>query len=263
MRKPLQKNYLEYFTGEFLFVSGGYPQLVRIPAMGELYIIELPFILLGVIGLFLKKDSFAKIPFLWILFAPIVAALTVDDIPNLRRALVLMPMFELLAAYGFFYLLTLWPKLSKKFFLGILSILLFYNFLYFLNQFFIQAQVHRTWYRNNGLDTMVKFTQEHYAQYDHIIVTKDAGGMAPLILFFSKYNPALYQAEGSPGNPDFGGFGKYFFVPEACPSEHPDSRFPQKGRILIINNGSCPDFNHIPFYNIYRQDGSKAFRLEI
>jgi 4-amino-4-deoxy-L-arabinose transferase-like glycosyltransferase len=257
------RNYFEYFTGEFLFIGGGYPQLVRIPAMGGLYLVELPFILLGALGLFLKKDPSSKIPFLWILFAPIVAALTVDDIPNLRRALVLMPMFELLAAYGFFYLLTLWPTLSRKFFLGIIGIFLFYNFLYFLNQYFIQAQSHRTWYRNNGFDTMVKFTQDHYSQYDHIIVTKDAGGMYPLILFFSKYDPALYQAEGSPRNPDFGGFGKYFFVPAACPSEHPDNKFPKTGKILVVNNGSCPDYNNIIFHDIYRQDGTKAFRLQL
>ncbi len=230
--------------------------------MGELYILELPFILLGFIGLFTKKDLFAKIPFLWILLGPIVAALTMDDIPNLRRALVLMPMFELLAAFGLFYGLSLLHTKWRKIVLVTLSIFLLYNFSYFLNQYFVQAKSHLTWYRNNGFDTMIKFAKKNYDNYDTFIVTKDAGGMYPLVLFYMQYDPALYQAEGSPKNPDFGGFGKFFFVPHACPSEHHDDRFPHKGTVLFVNNGSCPDDKSIVFQDILRQDGTRAFRLQ-
>lgn len=255
------KNYFEYFSGEFLFISGGYPHLVRIPWMGELYILALPFLLLGVIVLFLKKDVYAKIPFLWILFAPVVAAMTVDDIPNVRRVLVLLPMFELLVACGFFYAYELVKKEWKKIYIISISILFLCNFAYFLNQYFIQATVHLTWYRNNGFDTMIQYVKEHYEEYDHFIITKDAGGMYPLILFYMKYDPALYQMQGSPRNPDFGGFGKFFFVPHACPSENHDDRFPLKGKVLYVNRGDCPDSKNIKFYDISRQDGTRAFRL--
>lgn len=258
------KNYFEYFTGEFLFVSGGYPHLVRIPAMGALYIIELPFILFGVVGLFLKRDLFAKIPFLWIIFAPVVAALTVDDIPNLRRVLVLMPMFELLTAYGIFYMLTLLPLWSKRIFLGIISILLFYNVLYFLNQYFIQAQVHRTWYRNNGFSKMMSEVRKNYDSYDLVAMSKYQGGIYPLILFYMKYDPKTYQEEGSPKNRDYEGFGKFFFVPQDCPSFQARNKLPIGKRILYVDKGDCPVEKGTVLGKhdyIYREDGTKAFRI--
>ena len=41
-------NYSDYFTGKFLFISGGLPIWYRVPAMGLIYILELPLILFGI-----------------------------------------------------------------------------------------------------------------------------------------------------------------------------------------------------------------------
>ena len=97
----LVSNYLDYFSGQFLFIQGGLPIWYKVPSMGLIYLIELPFILIGLFYLFSSKDVYHKLPLIWLIIAPITAAFTTDDIPNLQRAIVMFPMIDLIAAYGF------------------------------------------------------------------------------------------------------------------------------------------------------------------
>ena len=97
----LISNYFEYFSGNFLFINGGLPVWYKVPSMGLIYLVELPFIVFGLFYLLFSKDKFHKLPLIWLILAPITASITVDDVPNVQRAIVMFPMIELIAAYGF------------------------------------------------------------------------------------------------------------------------------------------------------------------
>ena len=97
-------NYFDYFGLNFLFTQGGLPTWYSIPRVGLLYLVELPFIVIGIYFLVKQRDIFSKIPLVWILAAPIVPAITMDDIPNINRAVVIFPMLNVVAAGGFFAL---------------------------------------------------------------------------------------------------------------------------------------------------------------
>lgn len=264
-------NYMEYFSGSYLFISGGRPPLLSIPRMGLVYLIELPFILIGIYKLLISKNKMSKIPILWLLCAPVVAAVTVDDSPNMRRSIMMIPAIEIIAAAG---LLTVasWASGIKKNVLGItfkqvllgVIILLFaFNVFYFLHEYFVHAQVHRTWYRNNGFRQMMNIVNNNYNRYDKIVMTKNGGGY-PLVLFFSRYSPLLYQQEGSPKDADFKGFGKYIFAPNDCPSINTSPNIPTRGKILYVDMGTCnpPSKKSGKKYtDIKREDGSLGFRV--
>jgi len=257
-------NYSDYFTGKFLFMDGGLPIWYRVPAMGLIYIVELPFILLGIFYLFLSKDKKYKLPLLWLIVAPITAAITIDDIPNVNRVIVMFPMLELLAAYGFVIFSNKFTHIKYKFLIGIVGLLFLFNSLYFLHQYFIQAPIHRNWYRNVGFGEMVATVKKDYANYDKIIVTKSLGGIYPLVLFYMKYDPATYQREGSPKDKAYGGFGKFFFAEAACPSIGKDYRYPIVPKTIFVDNGNCPDYpalNKIKHTYIVGKDGVKIFRI--
>ncbi|HRN70188.1 MAG TPA: hypothetical protein PLS49_03290, partial [Candidatus Woesebacteria bacterium] len=102
-----------------------------------------------------------------------------------------------------------------------------------------------------------------FADYDRVVITKSKGGLWPLIVFHSKYNPKKYHAEGSPGDTQYIGFGKYYFVPDICPSLNTTATYPASKKILFVESGeSCkklPKGKSSDF--IYREDGSKTFRL--
>lgn len=262
--KTFFSNYFDYFTANFLFLKGGYPIFFNVPHMGLVYSSELFFIILGAFLLAKNKNIFYKIPLIWLFLAPIAGALTVDDIPNIRRAIVMVPALEIIAAYAVFSFIScsLFRKLKKSV-IASLGILFLFSFSYFLHQYFVHTGVHRTWYRNNGVKSMINAVKKSYNDYDRVIVTKSTGGIYPLILFYMRMDPTIYQEAGSPKDREYTGFAKFFFVPQACPSIDKDDRFP-KGRSIYIDNGTCRETRGIPNKNeifINKEDGTSAFRI--
>lgn len=258
------RNYLQYFSGAFLLTDGGLPIWFKVPGMGLVYLVELPFILYGLYWFFREKRSWSFIVILWLLLAPIIAALTVDDIPNVRRALIMVPILEMLAAYGVLAAYKNIPKRIQKVAIIFFIVILSYNSLYFFHQYFVNAPIHQNWYRNAGFGEMVATVQKDYANYDKVIVTKSLGGIYPLILFYAKYDPATYQQEGFPKDKAYGGFGKFFFAEASCPSKDRDSRFPNVKNIIYVDNGNCPDYpllNKMRHTYILGKDGVKIFRI--
>jgi 4-amino-4-deoxy-L-arabinose transferase-like glycosyltransferase len=257
-------HYLAYFSGTFLFVSGGLPIWYNVPRMGLLLFIELPFLLIGLINLIKSKNYLHKIPLLWILVAPIVASITYDDIPNINRATVLFPMFHLAAAFGFMVFFQSLQKRKKRILIIVSSFLLFANTAYFLQQYFVVAKAHNPWYRNNGFSEMMEVVKKEYGNYDKIVISKYQGGIYPLVLFYLQYNPRSYQDEGSQKSTDYKGFGKIVFAPQDCPSVQSSDKIKRLPRMLFVDKGECPISKMLArrkILFIYRTDNSKAFRI--
>lgn len=252
-------NYLGYFSGNFLFMNGGRPLWYKVPNVGMILIIELPFIIVGFIYLFIQRNNLMKIPLIWLFIAPIIASITMDDIPNVQRSLSMFPMLEIVAGFGIVTTVTFFVK--KKWNIGILfmGLVFLLNVAYFLHQYFVHGFSHETIYRFNGFKEMVLSVKDVYNDFDNIIVTKTSGGTYPHVLFYMKYDPFTYQMEGSPKDKDFGGFGKFLFAKEFCPSINGSDLFPKTGRILYVNSGSCVISPLQKQKKIYREDGTLAF----
>lgn len=257
-------NYLDYFGLNFLFTKGGLPIWYSIPRIGLIYLVELPLILIGVYYLIRDRSIYSKIPLIWLLLGPVVAAITMDDVPNINRSIVMFPMLELIAAVGSIAIFNNLKSNRRVVFLMIVVILFLLNISYFLHQYFYNAKAHDTWYRNNGFAEMMEVVKKSYANYDAIIMSKYQGGIYPLVLFYMRYNPSEYQAAGSPKDKDYGGFGKFIFVPQDCPSVQKLAKTEGKKRILYVDRGDCrweksPAYKKYSF--IYREDKTAAFRL--
>ncbi len=253
-------NYFAYFSGDFLFIHGGLPIWYKVDQAGLILLSECPFILYGVYLCFKSRNRFGKLPLFWVLVAPVTAAITVDDIPNLQRAIVLFPILEIFAAVGFIGVLDVFKK-RKKVLTTVFICFIVFNFLYVLHQYFVHGKTHRTWYRNNGFQEMMTIVNKNYNKYDKIIATKSGGGY-PLFLFFSKYDPQKYQKEGSPKDADYKGFGKFIFVPNECPSINSSVQLSPGTKVLYVDRGTCekPPLSRV-YTDIRREDGSMGFRI--
>lgn len=255
-------NYFDYFGLNFLFTQGGLPVWYSIPRVGLLHLIEFPFILLGIYYLLKEKNIYYKIPLIWLLFAPIVPSITMDDVPNINRAIAMFPILEIIAGFG---LLSFMENIKyKKHAIFVITLFTLLSIFYFLHQYLYNAKTHKPWYRNNGFSKMMSIVNDSYSNYNVIVVSKFQGGIYPLVLFYSKYNPEIYQKEGSPKNEDYSGFGKFFFVPQDCPSVQRNDKTPKADKILFIDKGDCPfdkslQYKKVTYIN--REDGTKAFRI--
>lgn len=82
-------NYFSHFSYDFLFKNGDTNSRSQVPDWGQLYIISLPLLIIGLFSLKNKEYKFAWIILLTMLVAPIPAAITKES-PHALRSLLLI-----------------------------------------------------------------------------------------------------------------------------------------------------------------------------
>lgn len=263
----MSKNYSEYFTADFLFFSGGLPMRIKIPDTGLLPIAESIWLLLGIYFILIKKKRWGIFVLIWLLIAPIPAALTTDETPNAYRAFPMLPALTLIASTGIFYLRTVIRSHILLFSVfASLAILFSANILYYLHQYFLHQQVHQPWYRDFAYKELVSEVNIIQKDYRQVMVTKGQGAPYLFFLFYSSYDPAIYQREGSPKDREYKGFGKYIFHPQDCPlsgGKNGDETVKGEVGVLYVNKGTCvtPLYNAKVLKTIRWQDSSPAFQI--
>jgi len=256
------ENYQEYFTGKFLFSFGGFPMRFRIPQMGVLYFFEPLFLLLGLLFLFKKRKKEHLFILFWLFTAPIAASLTIEDIPNFQRALLMIPALAVIVAVGILQVISFFKKLGcfKLCILGI-SLCYLYGLTFFLHQYFHHQKVHRPWYRNWEMKELVKEISEREDDYDKIVMTKNETEPYIFFLFYNKVEPVYYQGKSSELNwKGTWAIDDYIFDQRDCPLLQEES--PSEDR-LYVEREICKLESWIKVIGeIKRPDGSTALRLE-
>ena len=199
--KTAIQGYLSHFDLNWLFITGDSTNRHHAPQMGLMYLVELPFLLIGFYVLLFsscipinKKTKIFLL--LWILVTPIPAAFT-TNVPHAVRTLNVLPLLQIITALG---LITVLIKISK------LKILIFalcfsffiFNFAFFLNQYFVQQNYYYASEWNYGYRELVDFLKPIHTKYKKVIVSNqgylDQSYM--FFLFYNKYDPQKYLAEG-------------------------------------------------------------------
>lgn len=199
------RKYLNYFDPGFLFYSGLNMTKDNSYGLGILYLFEIPFFILGIITLIRKKIKNKGLIIAWILVGLIPASLTNNE-QHPGRTFIILPMIILISAIGaveFFRLIRLrFNQNSKIIFTIFLSIVL-WN----LIQAFLIYGVHFPRQKGEnfmeGTKETVEFALANKNKYKEIVFDPYRGIEAPYIvsiphmyiLFYSQYNPAIYQQE--------------------------------------------------------------------
>ncbi len=238
--KEFAKNYISYFSPQFLFLTGGSHYQFSIPNHGILYLVDLPFLLIG-IGYGLKESIKNKnreiiILFLWLILAAVPGSVT-RDAPHVLRFLIAFPVFVIFISIGVVKIFE-WLRLKKKnlFYIAVAAYLLIYG-VSFENYFFTAVTKYRTeysWAWQYGYKEAVSFVSDNYTKYDKIIMTKKYGEPHEFLLFYAKWDPMKYQID--PNLNRFyqskwywvDGFDKFYFVN--------DWQIPQKGDQFVTEN---------------------------
>lgn len=205
--KDIINNYLSHFNPNFLFVKGDDILRHQPPGMGHLYLIELPFFLLGLYFLIFGKfdRNVKKFILLWMLIVPIPASIT-WDVPNAGRTINFLPTFQMIIAVGVisFYEFVRRAKFNKFFKYGIISsflILAIFNFLYYFNQYFFQYGYFASHDFQYGYNQIVPKVKELYPDYQKIYVSNEIPLDQSYIFFLYhlQYPPEEYQKKSSSG----------------------------------------------------------------
>jgi len=197
--KYIAGGYLSHLDFNWLFIKGDIARH-HAPGMGLMYLIELPFLLIGIYSLvFGKFDKTLKIfIILWFLIVPIPASVT-NDVPHAVRAINFLPVLQILTAIGVISALQKISNFQVRYLVFSLFFLFFiFNFSYYLNQYFVQQNYFHAKYWQYGYENIVDYVATVHKDYKKIIVsntaTMDQSYM--FFLFYLQYDPNKYLSEG-------------------------------------------------------------------
>lgn len=203
------QKYTSHFDLNFLGINGDEVPRSKVPEMGQIYLIELPFLLIGLI--FLLKSTIynlrSKIFFIaFLLIAPIASSLTYQA-PSALRALSLVIPLSILITLGIYSFFSLICKTKFINLILIVFILIYGYFIaYYFDAYFIHYEKRYSYAWEYGFDQLVPYLESQKNNYDQVYVTNKYDQPYILFLFFSKYPPEKIQSEIKLTTPDQYGF---------------------------------------------------------
>ncbi len=213
--KTMLGGYLSHFDLNWLFITGDLPRHHAF-GMGLLYLFELPFLLLGIYSfIFGQFDRKIKLIIVsWILLAPLPASIT-TGVPHAVRALNFLPSLQIITAIGFLSLAIFINKYrrSKYLFYAIITLFFSFNFVYYLNQYFVQSNYYTSQDWQYGYKQVIAEINKLENSYKEIVVSnkQPLDNSYQFFLFYLKYDPVKYQKTGAKNSNH--SFAKFVFRP--------------------------------------------------
>jgi 4-amino-4-deoxy-L-arabinose transferase-like glycosyltransferase len=258
------RQYFDYFTPHFLFLGDGLPQRYQIPHVGLIYLC----FIIPVLWFALDKQMKVKRPimlyFIYLLIISIIpAAITVDDFPNVHRAIFMIIPLVLFISLSFENLIIVFQKNTRRrklimiaVFLSLMAIEIFYA----SHQYFALSGKINSFYRTDGNIQTAEFLMLHQNEYPEIIVPND--NWLPIYYLFSKNDFSVDYIGKFFNNFQISNISNITFTINICPDTKKLTGKPQILNALILSDGNCDvEKNYEIIGEIHREDSSIAYRL--
>jgi hypothetical protein len=234
--KIIFSNYLSHFNPLWLFAGRDY-EFHKVPFMGLLYFWEFPFILIGLFML-LKLVRVKPVQLILVIFltSPLAASITTQA-PHAMRSYTFIPLIQLITAFG---LMGILPYLKTNYVrIGVSSLfflLVVVGIRQLWNGYYVVFPVLQSKSFQFSLAKSIVYVNSNSFRYDRIIFSNSDNLYQSYMfyLFFSKYDPELYQKYGGTGSGGFAEthkFGKFEFRPIDMEKEKPG-----KNILYVMNN---------------------------
>lgn len=263
----VMNHYLNHFSPSFLFINGpSYDPRQFIYQMGMMYLFDLPFLTVGLILILKKKSKWVLFALIWLLIAPIPAAITRDPV-HARRALNMIFPLMIILGVGVDKLYRNINKIKYTALragvqFGIVTTFLYFFSFYLLSYYiFTPLKTYKGpsgW--NCGYKELINTITKYKSSYENIVVDTSYQGPYIFFLFYEKYPPDQYQPQAKliQTSPDAlgegGGYDSYTFRPVYWPDDRrlektlfvaPPERIPEKD----IDNKQAKILEKVPFFN--------------
>jgi 4-amino-4-deoxy-L-arabinose transferase-like glycosyltransferase len=247
-------HYFDHFNPQFLFISGDENPKFSTHDVGEMYLWDLPFLVIGVLFLLKKREKNWWILPVLLLIGIIPAALA-RETPHALRTESTLPTWQIMTAYGFIATISQ-LKRYKFIFTTIASAVLLFFVMYFLHGYYSHypKEYSKEW--QYGYKDVVSYLEQNQAKYDQINISTAMERGYIYTLFYLKYNPQTFRKEARIRGNDFGfvhidGFGKYYFA------DNPETiRTTSKKNLYISSPDKVPPTGNV-IKDFYLLNGKK------
>lgn len=260
------KNYTEHFWGEFLFLSGDEIQRNKVPDFGQMYMLDLVFILAGLVVISKVIGNWRPI-LIWLLVAPVAAALTFQSPHALRAQNMVVPL-TMISAFGLLEV-TGWLRrvIGNNKLLFTVCYLLFtvyiWDFTRYLHQYYAHTAKTYDYSSQYGVKELMDYIKENDDKFQYVVITDRYDQPYILTLFYLKYLPGKFQQEHELTGRDqygfstVGAFGKYRFT-SLTPWDKKRVEFPNA--LVAGAPDEIPDGANV-LKTIYFPSGRVAFKV--
>src|SRR3989344_5862957 len=169
----LWKNYLQYFSFEYLFINGpGEGTYGMRPGTGTLFLIDLAFISGYLLRLTQKRiEKLDLLLIIWILIAPIPAALSNGPGYAANRAAVMVPAIQIVAAIGGWFLLQFIQENTRKLALGTYLVFSVASSCLFLEKYVYHQPIEQGKQMIYGTSELVQYIKSVESTYQTIVIS--------------------------------------------------------------------------------------------
>ena len=262
--KILTQNYLSHFNFSYLFLNGDDNPRHSIQLVGNLYLLQFPFLFLGIYYLFRKKQWFLMPLLFWLLLAPLPAALT-KAVPHSLRSLPMVIPLAILSGCGAVQLIEVMRKRIKTIviiyycLIGLLFLILSIEVFRYLFIYHLDYPQNSSKHWQYGYEEVIEYVRENKEKYDQIYITRNLGRPSIYYWFYARTDPRKVQAFNNLVPKDQGEYLEF----ENIKFGNPPEIFPENTKVLIISQEEdenigkllrkIDDLQHRNVLNIYER----------
>jgi len=241
------KHYFDNLSPDFLFIKGDGNPKFSIQDVGQMYIWEIPFFIAGILFLFRKREGHWWIIPYWLIVGIIPAGIA-RETPHALRIEAVLPTFQILTAYGLYYIATAILNIKYKIvnihikylIFGLYFLFLIFNISYFLHNYMRHYPKEFSSEWQYGYKETIEFTSANESKFDNVIFTEELGRPYIYVLFHKQYDPAKFRQEAKIEREVLGfvhvtSFGKYKFVKSVL-----DNIDKNKKNLYVDSPGNVP-----------------------
>ena len=188
------EHYLDHFSPKYLFITGDGNPRFSVQKVGQLYLWDSIFLIIGLIALFkYRAGKWYYLP-IWILLS-IIPAATARETPHALRTETVLPAFQIIIAFGFMSMYAFLKTKTKmaNLFAGFLLLLLFLNFVYFYKILHIDYPIEFAGEWQFGYKEISKYVDSQKNNFEKIYVDEEIGRPYIYHIFYNKITPNVFR----------------------------------------------------------------------
>lgn len=216
--KVLANGYLSHFSPKWLFLNSG-SESFKVPNLGLFYLWQAPFLALGAIAFLISRQlskSSKLVILTWFVLGALPAAIATQA-PHAMRFYNGLPAWQLLIAFGLVYIFYKFQRI-KILTASVFLIFICLSIGIFAKNYFVVFPREQSRSFQYALWQTLPFVISQDENYKRIVFSNQENLYQSYMffLFYTKYDPSLYQKQGgtkSGGFAEWHKFGKYEFRP--------------------------------------------------
>lgn len=232
-------HFFDHFDPQFLFIRGDGNPKFSIQDVGQLYLMEFPFLIMGVYWIFARYRRAGFLLVYWIL-ASIIPAAVARETPHALRIENSLPVWQIFVAGGLVSFLGKFKSVTSMTLASLVILLAYFGSLsFYMHNYYVHYPKEFSGEWQYGYREAIRYVSDISSRYEKIYVTESIGRPYMYVLFYQRYDPSKYLSQKESYFDDAGfyhvsGFDRYEFVGNELPPV-------KTGFLYVLPAGSVPD----------------------